>query len=202
MTLNLFTDDTAPAEHHFGAFAHIPCSLVAESVPFSQATTTMYGKTFQVPRLEAWFGLNPYTYGGQTQKPKPWPDVLHQVCDGVEMLTGQTFDSCFANLYRGGEDTIGWHADDDDWIGPWIASVSFGVPRDFVMRRKADPSDKVTFRLGHGDLLVMPPGTQQRWEHSVPRRKNATGERVNLTFRQTIGAHPLHKGPNGRGVAS
>jgi len=53
----------------------------------------------------------------------------------------------------------------------------------------------------NGDLLVMPPGTQQRWEHSVPRRKNATGERVNLTFRQTIGAHPLRKGPKGRGVA-
>jgi len=181
--------------------SHVPLAWVIDSIPFAQATTTMYGKTFPVPRLEAWFGLNPYTYGGQTQEPKPWPDALHQVCDGVELLTGQTFDSCFANLYRDGDDTIGWHADDDDWIGPWIVSVSFGSPRDFVMRRKDAPAHKVTFRLGHGDVLVMPPGTQQRWEHSVPRRKNATGERVNLTFRQTIGAHPLAKGMKGRGVA-
>jgi alkylated DNA repair dioxygenase AlkB len=38
---------------------------------------------------------------------------------------------------------------------PGTGSASFGTPRDFVLRRNSDHSDKLTFRLGAGDVLVM-----------------------------------------------
>lgn len=199
MSLSLFAPPFAVAVHYRCAIDR-QFSNLRPALGFTQATTTMYGKTFPVPRLESWFGLNPYRYGGQLQQPKPWPDALHRICDEVEAIVGESFDSCFANLYRDGKDCIGWHADDDDWIGPWIASVSFGEARRFVMRRKHDKTAKQEFTLRDGDLLVMPPGTQQEWEHSVLRDRSVT-PRINLTFRQTIGPHPLHKGPKGRGVA-
>jgi len=167
-----------------------------------QAHTTMYGKRLRVPRTEGWFGLQPYRYGGQTQQPRPWPRLLHAVCDAVEGETGQRFDSCFVNRYADGGDSIGWHADDDDWIGPWIASVTFGAARRFVVRRKDDHKVKHEVSLGHGDLLVMPPGFQAEWEHSIPKQKATVGPRWNLTFRQTVNiSMPLARGRFGRGVA-
>lgn len=38
---------------------------------------------------------------------------------------------------------------------PPAASVSLGAPREFLLRRNADPSDKYRLRLGGGALLVM-----------------------------------------------
>ena len=181
--------DPGPATLHASALRST-FDEVRAAIPFKQAQTSMYGKTFRVPRLECWMGLRPYTYGGQTQQPVPWPLLLHDICDDVERLIPREvyFDSCFANLYMDGQDTIGWHADDDNWIGPWIASASFGTARRFVMRRKDDRKFKHEYELGQGDVLVMPPGTQQAWEHTVPRQKRVTGARINLTFRQTVGA--------------
>lgn len=66
-------------------------------------------------------------------------------------------------------------------------SVSLGAPRDFVLRRNTDHSDRLVFSLSHGDVLIMRGTTQQHWMHSVPKRA-AQGERLNLTFRQV--AHP------------
>lgn len=163
------------------------------AVPFRQATSTMYGRSFQVPRLECWMGCQPYRYGGQVQQPRPWPPVIHRICDAMDDAVGVKFDSVFANLYEGGHHTIGWHADDDDWIGPWIASVTFGAERRFLMRPKHGGRG-VEYHLGDGDLLVMPPGTQAEWLHHVPKTKKPTGRRINLTFRQTIGVPPGTRG--------
>jgi hypothetical protein len=88
-----------------------------------------------------------------------------------------------------GDDKLGWH---DDWdkkrygVNPVIASVSFGSERAFQMRRKADNSDKYEFQLGGGAILVMAGSCQATWEHSVPARAKAPGERINLTFRHVI----------------
>jgi len=44
-----------------------------------------------------------------------------------------TFSSCLLNLYRNGQDSNGWHADDEKELGknPVIASVSLGAERIF-----------------------------------------------------------------------
>jgi alkylated DNA repair dioxygenase AlkB len=97
------------------------------------------------------------------------------------------FDSCFANLYRSGQDSLGWHADDEDWVGPVIASVSFGATRRFNMKPKPGrPGQLVSFELEHGDLIIMKEGVQEGWLHSVPKTAKPKGPRVNLSFRSTV----------------
>jgi hypothetical protein len=88
-----------------------------------------------------------------------------------------------------GDDKLGWHDDYDKkryGASPVIASVSFGAERAFQMRRKADNADKYEFQLGGGAVLVMAGSCQATWEHSVPARAKAPGERINLTFRHVI----------------
>ena len=84
-------------------------------------------------------------------------------------------------------DSIDWHADDEEWIGPVIASMSFVASRSMRFRRKArlKGARSVSLTLHDGDLLVMPAGTQDVWEHSIPRQSQPCGPRINLTFRQT-----------------
>ena len=74
--------------------------------------------------------------------------------------------------------------------GQRAGSVSFGEPRDFILRSNADITRKVGFSLGQGDLLVMRGATQQHWCHSVPKRK-ACGARINLTFRRIVQAEAV-----------
>lgn len=71
-------------------------------------------------------------------------------------------------------------------LNPVIGSASFGVPRDFILRRNADRSQKVPFHLGPGDLLVMGGTCQHTWQHSVPPRRRVEGARINLTFRTIV----------------
>ena len=169
---------------------------VALALDMQQYTYTMYGQQRKRPRLERWFAERRdqrYGFGGGDPiEPVLMRGVplLAKLCDEVEQVTGERFDSCFANLYRDGRDSIDWHADDDDWIGPVIASLSFGAARLFQMRRKPQAGGKPgpirdRYELGHGDLLVMWSGVQDAWLHRVPKTATAVGPRLNLTFRQT-----------------
>ena len=117
--------------------------------------------------------------------PAPWP-ALYEVRTQVERHTNTTFNSVLANLYRDGNDVVGWHADDEPELGPdpVIASVSLGAERDFVLRHnRRDDVPNVTITLPRGSLLVMSDGTQKNWQHTLPRRKRIDTPRLNLTFR-------------------
>lgn len=97
------------------------------------------------------------------------------------------FNSVLVNLYRSGEDHVGWHADNEPELGeqPFIASLTFGVERQFCYRHKKT-SETGRILLRKGTLLIMQPDFQQHWLHSVPIDKNVTQERINLTFRKVI----------------
>jgi alkylated DNA repair dioxygenase AlkB len=42
---------------------------------------------------------------------------------------------------------------------------------------------KEAVTLAHGSLLIMAPGMQDAWLHSVPKTAKPSGGRINLTFR-------------------
>ena len=92
------------------------------------------------------------------------------------------FDAVLCNLYRDGQDTMGWHRDNEPEIDPAvIASVSLGAARDFKVRHRTT-KEGWTVSLGHGDLLAM--------EHlqaisTMPCRagRRVDTPRLNLTFR-------------------
>jgi alkylated DNA repair dioxygenase AlkB len=148
-----------------------------------------FGRPF--PRLTALYadpGLT-YTYSGVTYPALPGTPELTAVRRRVEAAAGAPLNSVLLNRYRGGGDSIGFHADDEPELGtnPVVPSLSLGAPRRFVLRHKKSRK-RIEFELGHGSLLVMAGTLQHFWEHCLPKTAQPVGERINLTFRYI---HPV-----------
>ena len=126
-----------------------------------------------------------YRYSGTRHRGEGWPPWFLPLLKSVNEASGTSFNGCLLNLYRHGEDRMGWHADDEpeiDQLQP-IASLSLGATRDFCLRHRQDQHRRASLPLADGDLLIMHPGCQQTWMHGVPIRKRIKTLRINLTFR-------------------
>ncbi|MDO6390583.1 alpha-ketoglutarate-dependent dioxygenase AlkB [Pontibacter sp. BT731] len=162
--------------------------LLTEEVAWQQEEIRMFGKQLPLPRLTAWYGDKGYTYSGLYNAPQPWLPILLELKERVEASSGDRYNSVLLNYYRHGQDSMGWHADDEKALGPGIASISFGGERDFAFRhrrRKDLPTVKLT--LQHGSLLLMQGATQQHWQHQLPKTSRQIAPRINLTFRTIVG---------------
>lgn len=161
-------------------------SLIKET-PWRQDKIVVYGKEYQQPRLTQWYGDNnkSYKYSGILMSPLPWSSVLLSIKNELEKNLKYEFNSVLLNLYRDGNDTVGWHSDDEPELGlkPIIASISLGEEREFLFRSKIDKDNKKSLLLKNGSLLVMFGDNQRLWQHSLPKRKNIKNPRINLTFR-------------------
>ncbi len=153
---------------------------------WQQRSIMMFGRPVVQPRLVAFhgdLGLG-YRYSGATLKAPGWTTPLLTIQDRLASILGVKFNSVLCNLYRNGDDAVGWHADSERDLGdrPLIASVSFGAQRRFMLKSR-DNGDRLEFRPEHGSLLVMGGDLQKHWLHQVPRTRKEVGERINLTFR-------------------
>ncbi|MCF8272482.1 MAG: alpha-ketoglutarate-dependent dioxygenase AlkB [Flavobacteriaceae bacterium] len=157
------------------------------TVEWQKDTITVFGKTYLQPRLTALYASNKlsYTYSNITMHPKPFTKELLEIKDAIEKVIDAKFTTCLANLYRNGQDSNGWHADNEKELGnkPIIASVTFGAERIFHFKHKYEPNLKTKIILNHGSLLLMKGDTQKNWLHQLPKTKRKIGERINLTFR-------------------
>ena len=167
--------------------ARVLFSYLREEVPWQQDDIRIFGKTYAQPRLTALFGLKgkPYNYSGITMHPLPFPERLLSLKEVVETKADQRFTSCLLNLYRDGNDSNGWHADNEKELGqnPVIASLSLGETRKFKMKHRREKHLKYDLELSSGSLLIMKGSTQHHWLHQVPKTRKTVGERINLTFR-------------------
>ncbi len=159
-----------------------------EETPWRQDDIRIFGKTYAQPRLTALYGHNgkPYTYSGITMHPLPFTPHLNRLREKLAEYTPTAFTSCLLNLYRDGNDSNGWHADNEKSLGsqPVIASVSLGVIRRFKLKHRYDTSLRTAVDLPHGSLLLMQGETQEKWLHEIPKTKRKVGPRINLTFRK------------------
>lgn len=151
----------------------------------------IFGKSILQPRLTAWYGDEgtDYTYSGLKNTPLPWNKILLDFKNQLENLSGAKFNSVLLNYYRDGQDSMGWHQDNEAVLGknPLIASISLGEQRRFQLRHKVDKTlPKVECALGNGSVLIMSGQTQNYWQHQIPKTKKPVGERINLTFRKII----------------
>lgn len=150
----------------------------------------IYGKLVKTPRLSAWYADEgkSYAYSNIVLNPLPWFDELQQIKERVEAETGSKFNSVLLNLYRNGEDSMGWHRDNEPELGinPDIASVSFGATRIFKLRPYKTKTPVKNIELNSGSFLMMKGRTQHFWEHSVPKTKRVNSPRINLTFRTIV----------------
>lgn len=156
-------------------------------IKWQQGCISVFGKTHPMPRLTAWYADEgkSYRYSGVYHPPQNFTSLLDEIRLVVEAQSGVAFNSVLLNLYRDGQDSNGWHADDEpemDSDRP-IASVSFGQQRRFRMRSHGATSH---IDLEHGSLLIMRAGAQQKMQHCLPKSARKMQPRVNLTFRVVV----------------
>jgi alkylated DNA repair dioxygenase AlkB len=158
-----------------------------QKVAWQQEKIRMFGKQVDQPRLTAWYADagKAYTYSGLTWEPLPWLPELSQLKSQLGNLTGAAFNSVLLNLYRHGQDSMGWHSDDEPELGPnpIIASVSLGQERTFSFRHRLQKELKKQLVLPSGSLLLMAGSTQHFWHHQLPKTTKPQQPRINLTFR-------------------
>lgn len=145
-----------------------------------------------LPRLTAWQG-DPgavYVYSGIRNEPLAWTPTVRELKSLAESTCATRFNSVLLNRYRGGADSMGWHADREPELGiePVIASVSLGVTRRFDLRHNESGVIRA-YELTSGSLLVMRGQTQREWRHRVAKEAGLLGERINLTFRCVTARH-------------
>lgn len=160
---------------------------LTEQTPWQQPQVRIFGRHVAVPRLVAWYGdaEASYRYSGLTHQPLPWTPLLAQIRAQVEQAAGQSLNGVLLNYYRDGQDSMGWHSDDEAELGvnPLIASLNLGGTRRFDLRRKGQNRIEHSLDLQHGSLLVMRGATQHHWQHQVAKTRASCAPRLNLTFR-------------------
>ena len=159
-----------------------------ECIDWRQESIFIYGRKVLTPRLTAWYG-DPgavYKYSGVAFDPLPWTDELLVIKSRAEALAKTSFNSVLLNLYRDGNDSMGWHSDDEPELGknPVIASVNLGESRRFDLRLKADHKQKQHILLEDGSVLIMKGDLQHHWQHRVAKSAKVINPRMNLTFRE------------------
>ncbi|VFT42391.1 putative alkylated DNA repair protein [Pseudomonas aeruginosa] len=115
-----------------------------QETPWEQPILRIHGEEHPTPRLVAWYG-DPeaaYRYSGQVHRPLPWTALLGEIRERVEREIGQRVNGVLLNYYRDGQDSMGWHSDDEPELrrDPLVASLSLGGSRRFDLRRKARPA--------------------------------------------------------------
>lgn len=162
-------------------------SLFVNTLHWEQIQIRIYDKWQTIPRMQAWYGDAgaAYQYSGVMMEPQVWTTELQQLRKDCQSLCHRSFNSVLANLYRDGQDCMGFHSDDEKELGrdPVIASLTLGSSRNFDLVHKKQPY-KLRLPLQPGSLLVMKGETQKNWQHGITRTKQPVSPRVNLTFRQ------------------
>lgn len=95
---------------------------------------------------------------------------------------------CLANLYRDETDHMDWHQDNKIKGGldnDPIVSVSFGNTREFWIRDVITKEEE-SFLLEAGDLFIMLPGFNHKYEHALTCSPTEIQGRINLTFRSEL----------------
>ncbi|MFW1677917.1 alpha-ketoglutarate-dependent dioxygenase AlkB family protein [Pontibacter sp. JAM-7] len=170
---------------------HFLHQLLTE-IEWQQGRVRLFGKPQKTPRLQYFMGDKEvsYSYSGERLITHPWHPTVALLAERLLADTGYRFNSVLLNLYRDGNDSMGWHSDDEPELGqnPQIASISLGTERRFLLRRKMRTKNErsVGINLSHGSLLWMGSGIQTCWQHSLPKTRACPKPRINLTFRQIL----------------
>lgn len=140
----------------------------------------MYDGVVDVPRLLRW-------YSAREDLPHPTlTEAKARLNAYYADELGEEFVTAGMCLYRDGRDSVAWHG---DTLGrsarhdTMVAIVSFGSPRNLMLRPRAGGHDTLRLPQGHGDLIVMGGSCQRTWEHAIPKTARPVGPRVSVQFR-------------------
>lgn len=150
-----------------------------------------------LPRSAAWLTAEgckcSYEYAGLRFMPMPMSDwfleITRAVCRSIGLQ--EVPNSCNANLYQTGLQTVSWHSDDEPLFDATnrdalIVSLSLGAARKFELRPKDDPFQETSVLLEDGDLCLMEGLCQKHYRHRVPPEAEVHAPRINLTWRWVV----------------
>jgi len=159
-------------------------SELSNQIEWKQNTIRVFGIEHLEPRQTAWFG-KPYKYSNISWPEKEYNDLLIRIQHKIIQCTDYKFNSVLANYYRSGQDSMGWHSDNEaEMDTALIASASFGGSRVFKLRNRMT-NKKHDVELNNNSLLLMY-NLQHNWQHSISKTKRVVEPRINLTFRRII----------------
>mmetsp|Transcript_14096 Transcript_14096/g.24805 ORF Transcript_14096/g.24805 Transcript_14096/m.24805 type:complete len:583 (-) Transcript_14096:94-1842(-) len=181
---------------------------IRESTPWKSLMDKAKSK---VSRRTAWYTRSSscnciYTYGEDARIEAPvdesfrkvMEDLITEVFSKFPTLPEEAWPNCAnINIYDGGEQGVGWHADDElIFMGTTrdcpIVSLSLGGTREFwiALKTNENPDVKkgvVEVDLKDGDLLTLEGLIQKHCMHTVPRASRLDmrrqDPRINVTFR-------------------
>ena len=157
-----------------------------DSLNWKQNDIRLFGKDMKEPRLSYFMGDKSYTYSNINLPKRTWDPTILDLKNRIEELNLKyRFNSALLNLYRNGDDSMGWHSDDEKELGgnPVIASLSVGATRRFQIKPKVNGGKMKSIDLHHGTLLIMKGEMQHFWKHAIPKQKGLNEARINITFR-------------------
>lgn len=163
--------------------------------PLRRQTCALYTES-----MEPYISRIPAIWGDNIETIRFTPELLElkhyverRVYDWTK--TQWNYDLCLGNKYIGGKDIIGEHSDREEYgNSKSIASLSFGVRRQFIFSNKQNRQDSTVMTLDHGSLLFMGESCQENYTHRMIEEDlsklnlrssiDAFGQtRFNLTFR-------------------
>ncbi len=176
---NIFNDEQ---NHYF-------FNELLNKIEWANESVIMFGKEITTKRKVAFYADDKieYTYSKKTKKGLSWTPLLLEILQKVSTYTQCNYNACLLNLYHDGNESMGWHSDNEKEIvhNSSIASLSFGAERKFAFKHKVS-NETISIILNNGSLLEMAGSLQQQWFHSLPKSKKINDARINLTFRQMI----------------
>lgn len=152
---------------------------------------------FILPRSAAWLTKDGcaccYEYSGTQWSPEQMSEWFLEITEAVCRISGisERPNSCNANLYDDGEQSVGWHCDNEPLFNAvaqdaLIISLSLGASRWFELVANDDPGQSVRLRLENGDICTMEGLCQKHYRHRVPREAGVSYPRINLTWRWVV----------------
>lgn len=162
---------------------------------WQQLESKMFGKNVKQPCLSQNYSIHgdlKYTYSGKKRDSLIMPSqvlfirsLLRDVAAKYSMNFGE-MNFVVANKYRTGKDYMAWHDDNEEGMDKRfpVVSASFGTARTFVWRNKdTNLKQSISITLYDGDVFVMKPGFQEKYEHSIFKDNKVNSERISLTYR-------------------
>lgn len=152
------------------------------------------GKECNMRRSVGLFAEKEHTHGyffsNQLMAPFPPSEAMTKLMEMVSKWIGAPVNGMLVNLYRGGEDCIAQHSDDEKGITQsGVFSISVGAERHFDLTYKKNSAMQGRFRIPtkhmHG-LLMAGKDFQRTMEHGIPKQAMKDGDqnwRWSATFR-------------------
>ena len=152
--------------------------------------TKIFGRICYQKRSVGFFSdrSSGFKYSGQMLASQPLPDFLQEVLKRVNETLATDFNGILVNLYKDGNDSIGFHSDSEKDLakGGTVASISLGAARTFKIKSKSGKMPEVSIKTVSGQLLVMSGDFQKEFKHGIPAESFVNNPRISLTFRRHL----------------